>query len=513
MTLKKTLASAALLLLAGTTLQAQTNRRDIETLAARMVSQATYAGQRPADEQLAQLVAVAQDGLFIVCRTHEAGDERGARACLRVVEATVDYAIASADEAAISRVRAGLKKAIDRSDSQDERLQLMAQLQKCATQADAPYFEQYLTDPQTAPLASQALIALPGIDARIDSLVAATKPADPRLLNIQRARRGEQVTVAAPAVVRRQVKKDPFWTDRLDSEVARLASQPCAEADTATTLASLLSIAALQPVGEKRDAVLARYLTRVAAGSFTGTERYLLLREADQLEPGDELRQKLITDLGQTCTIQALAYLRQYYDSPTMDDATSVALVSIIRATPEALGGRHVRNMLNAAKFALARHYDEQGAVEAIDDVLAAIDECPERGYDFDQSATSMGKKGFWKMQDDLADFSLTFDWNTPGRLTVELRSMPIVEFDRQQGVRVAGMSSWQAVGDVDAWRTCAISVNRSQVSVSVNGHEVCHDQPLCNPEPGMPVRQSGYIGFAADEQGADVRQVCIRRN
>ena len=232
------------------------------------------------------------------------------------------------------------------------------------------------------------------------------------------------------------------------------------------------------------------------------------------LAPCDDLRRRIIVDLGATHTVQAMAYIRQYYDSPAMADATAVATHDIIANNMGVNGGKHVRNMLNAAKQAYIRHYDEEGADKAIDDVLAAIDECgSEGGYNLATAPdTRMGKRGYWNMYDELKDFDMAFDWNATGTLVVSLRSMPVLTLNRKSGAKVAGDTRWHTFGSNDAWCTANVSVDGDKLTVSVNGTVIADGVQLVNPQQGQPVKQSGIVSFNADDAGATVRQVCIRR-
>ena len=266
--------------------------------------------------------------------------------------------------------------------------------------------------------------------------------------------------------------------------------------------------------GKARDAVMARYITLLGQLNLNPAMRYLLLREADALNPCDDIRRKIIIDLGKTRLVQALAYIRKYYDSRTMGDATAVAVADILGNNPYANGGKHAYNMLNAAKYSLACHYDEEGAGEAIDRVLNALDECRlDCGYNLAMArSTSMGKNGFWKMTEDLADFDMAFDWKAPGKIVVCLHSMPVLTLSRTQGARIEGDAAWHRFATEGEWCTANIRVHGGKVSVSINGEHVMSDVCLVNPDRGAAANASGFIMFTADADGAEVRQVCIKK-
>lgn len=123
-----------------------------------------------------------------------------------------------------------------------------------------------------------------------------------------------------------------------------------------------------------------------------------------------------------------------------------------------------------------------------------------------------MGKRGYWNMYETMSDCLVAFDWKTEGLLTVQLRSMPVVFLDKRLGVRVAGSRSWHPVSTMGDWMTARIGLVDGRVSVSVNGHPVITDAPLSCDEAGEQVKRSGYLSFNADENGATIRQLCVRK-
>lgn len=504
-----------MLLAAALTSQAQTSRRAVEATATDAVRQMTLTGHAPSDSILGRLATTATISIEMINKMPDPAAPRQSRECLKLIDAIAAYAKKSADEPVKLTVREGLKKAIDRSFDAENRQRLMAALLTISQSSDAEYIAQYLSDPDMAFTASEALVAMPGIDACIDSLMNLTTPPDPQLLTISKARAGK-IVLKARSTVRKQAAP-PAWTTYLDQAVDRLRAISDPEADKLllaedkkAALTSLLALAAKRE-GEARDAVLARYVVLAEQTDLASGERYLALRAADELNPSDDLRRKIIVALGTTRTVQALAYIRQYYDSRTMADAAGVAVWDIVCHNPDANGGRYVRNMLTASKQAYVRHYEEQGSGDAIDDLFATIDECAEQGYSFSTTVTNMGKRGFWNMYDELKDFALAFDWKTDGTLVVNLRSMPILTLDSTMGARLAGGKEWKKFGDAAPWRTCIVHVEGDKVSVCVNGHDVFTNERLANPE-GKTVNASGTISFHADEGGASVRQVCIKK-
>ena len=535
----------------------------IEKTANEAISQIALTGHTPKDELIDKLAADADVSIDMISRMGDPDDARQAKACVRLIDDITAYSLTANGQRYVDLVRNGLKKAIDRSDSPEARLHYLDQLKKVAKPADAQHIAMYLSDPDMAAAAFDVLKDMPGIDAQLNDLLKretadgktatagskdgkthaagdkdgktatagskeAKGEAEANLQKVIKAREGHAVE-APKAKTLPKPSALPFWTVSLDKAVDLMRAERDAAADelmlnepAAVAMARLLDMAAKKEVGAARDALLARYVTMAEACGATDGERYLLLRAADELEPSDLLRQKIIVALGATHTVQALAYIRQYYDKKSLYDAVGAATHDIVANVPHVNGGRHVYNMLQASKQSLIHHYDEQGVGTAIDDVLDAIDHCGTAGgYNLASAPTKMGARGYWNMYDELKNFDLTFDWLAEGTLTVYIHSMPVLTLHHKLGARLAGDAQWHPfagdgkcfpTGDEAAWCTANISVTDNKVTVTVNGRDLFLNTPLVSDRQGQQPNTSGTIRFLADEDGATVRQMCIRR-
>ena len=511
--------SLLLSLFLSLTIEAQVTRRTVMTLAEDAVSQITMTGYMPSAEVMGQLASVADMSIEMISRMGNDDDPARQRACLKLIDAIADFTQTAEGAPYADAMREGLKKAIDRSDDPNVRRHLLDGLATCATAADVTHLVMYLGDADMAPVAFRTLVAMDGIDADLSQVGSMGEAADSLVALVVEARKGSAVaapvTKAAP-----KVTATPFWTTSLDLLVDRMRTLPDASADS--LLASNASPSALprllemarQRSGQARDGILARYITLLGRLNLNPAMRYLLLREADALNPCDDIRRKIILDLGTTRLVQALAYIRKYYDSRTMGDATAVAVADILGNNAQANGGKHAYNMLNAAKYSLACHYDEEGASAAIDRVLKAMEECRlDCGYNLAMTQTTvMGKRGFWKMTEELADFDMTFDWRAAGTLVLTLHSVPVLSLGRTDGARIEGEAVWKKFPAEGEWCTANIRVHANKVSVTVNGEPIATDVSLANPNGSGSANASGYVMFTADDNGAEVRQVCIKK-
>ena len=503
---------------------AQTSRRAINKYASEAVRQIALTGRTPTIDILDTLANNAEVSVEMLSRMGDPDDERQQRACLKLIDDIVAYSMKPTGLKYTDIVRAGLKKALDRSYEPEVQLHVMEQLALCAKPADAEHIAMYLEVERLAPTARRILVAMPGIDDRLAAISGASPDVARQIRSIVAERDGKR---QQPANVATTPKPEPIvlplWTESIDREVERLRGEPSAEADSIVIMLSprlalpkLLALAGLLD-GAKRAAVVARAISvaeRAAAnGDMTNEELYLILRSADDVNTDPVLSEKIIVALGNTHTIQAFVYLKRYCMRAEHADAMAIAITELVSALPQINSGRLVYSMLYAAKQSFIRHYDEQGMDSYIDQALAAIDKWhADGGYNLAHTEeTRMEKRGFWIIHDDLADFDLAFDWKAKGTLSLSLRSLPALSISAEKGVQLCGSdASWQRFDAAADWNTAHISVRGNRISVAVNGHVVIDGKQISSVSG--KAAQSGYVKFTADDLGATVRQYCFRR-
>lgn len=511
----------------ATMLHAQTSRRTIEKFANEAIKQITLTGRTPTIDILDSLANNAEVSVEMLSRMGDEDDVRQQKACLKLITNIVDYSQQPTGRRYTDVVRKGLTKALDRSYDTNVQLLVMNELARCAKPADAAHIAMYLEVPELAPTAYRILVDMPDIDDRIAEAAANQPGIKAKVQNILDVRAGHKsATISAPTSPTKKPEPMviPMWTESLDRAIADMCRQAEPSADSLIirhkaerALPELLAMAR-QSTGAQRENVLARCVMlaeRVAArGELSSDECYLLLREADLLTLDKTLRSKIIVSLGQTHSIQALAYLRRYIGKPDYADAMAIAATEIVGSRPDANGGRAVCSMLYAAKQSFIRHYDEAGIDNYIDQALAAIDNWHEgSGYDMSHTDdTRMGKRGFWILHDELQDFDLVFDWQAEGTLTLSLRSTPLLTFDKERGLKVEGENKWHKFSSMNSWATTRVSLKGDVLCVCVNGQELVNDMRINDPSTGVALTNSGQIKFLADDNGAIVRQYCFKR-
>ena len=335
-------------------LQAQTSRRTINKYATEAVKQIALTGRTPTIDILDSLANNAEVSIEMLSRMGEPNDVRQQRACLRLIDDIVDYSMKPTGMKYVDMVRGGLKKAIDRSYEPDVQLHCLELLAKCAKSADATHIAMYLEAEHLRPEARRILMALPDIDARLTDFAKNEPSLNDEIVTILKARGGDKKAVAnvgaEPPAAKPKPVATPLWTTSLDHEVEGMCHYPSNTADSilirygAREGLSMLVGLAQRKDGDERRAIVARCLMAVQVATdkklINGEEAYLLLRLTDNICDDDILRQKAITLLGETHTMQAFAYLRRYNGKAQYADAMALATANILAAHPEANRGK-----------------------------------------------------------------------------------------------------------------------------------------------------------------------------
>lgn len=493
------------LLIAGlsTPMHAQTDRRSIEKFATEAINQIMANGQAPSNDILDSLSNNAEVSIEMVSRMDDSDNPKQSSACLQLIDNIVDYSKTDNGRKYTDIIRRGLKKAIDRSYETGVQLHVMKQLARCAKPADAEDIEKYLEITELAPTAKSILEAINSNDKQEQPEIVAEETAAHVAENttpVVEATAPVVETIVPAASSEAQTKA----TETIATTPKTIAEAPKAETTEQPEIEEIKSVPATESNENSNE----------VANDANPYIKYLQLRAEDERTTDKAQHEKLIISLGETKTIQALAYLRKYYGKLDYADALATASTEIIYANPDINAGYYVNGLLYAAKQSYIRHYNEPGVDKRIDKVLAAIDNWSADGsYNFSHTeATQMERNGFWVISDELSNFAMTFDWKTNGALTVSIHSMPVLTLSCEKGANLAGYDEWHKFNCIDDWSTANIRVVDNHVTVYINGTKVIDNLQIKNPEADAPAKESGFVKFTADENGATVRQYCFRK-
>lgn len=275
----------------------------------------------------------------------------------------------------------------------------------------------------------------------------------------------------------------------------------------------LLDMAKDKRKGEAKDKILSRYLDLASTADVTPVERYLMLVAGMESGASESLGNRFLKAIGQTQTLQALGYMRKYYDTSEYADVAAECIKDIVAAHDDFNGGRHVKEMLEQGIATYIRQVDNHDAGYAVDQIKGLLAKRTPKGYSLSTGRTKMNRRGYWKMKESFENFNLSFDWKSGDNLEVSLRDMSVLTFDKEKGVKLYGENQqWHPYSNVGEWNSADIKVVDDRVFVSVNGKELITNAVITNPKEGKSLNAVGGIGFQAANDSLIVRYTRIRK-
>lgn len=275
----------------------------------------------------------------------------------------------------------------------------------------------------------------------------------------------------------------------------------------------LLDMAKDKRKGEAKDKILSRYLDLASTADATPVERYLMLVAGMESGASESLGNRFLKAIGQTQTLQALGYMRKYYDTSEYADVAAECIKDIVAAHDDFNGGRHVKEMLEQGIATYIRQVDNHDAGYAVDQIKGLLAKRTPKGYSLSTGRTKMNRRGYWKMKESFENFNLSFDWKSGDNLEVSLRDMSVLTFDKEKGVKLYGENQqWHPYSNVGEWNSADIKVVDDRVFVSVNGKELITNAVITNPKEGKSLNAVGGIGFQAANDSLIVRYTRIRK-
>lgn len=309
------------------------------------------------------------------------------------------------------------------------------------------------------------------------------------------------------------------------------------------------------------DAALARYTDFVTASAATEIRKYQLYRQALELAPSAEVRNKLLRALARTEVFPALVTASDYLNDPSTARAAALVVKTVAAKRPEA-GGEIVAAALKKAREVYAglsaSDADAGYAVDEIDGMLAKL---PAEGFvpmslapdnwravvgnpetrkamkpkklpalrqkaDATAAAAWKSTNGVLTGETDggtigsvrtYGNFELIVDWKTDGEAGLGIRSIPQIAL----GGRLSGTLAGNLLRDGEVpeaanrpgeWNTLEIRVVDDRVTTVLNGIAICRNTILensCNRE--IPAYAEGEILLIAGDKPVSFREMYIR--
>lgn len=282
--------------------------------------------------------------------------------------------------------------------------------------------------------------------------------------------------------------------------------------DNPKVLPVMMDMARRRSKGAERDKILSRYLTVVDNSQMTPEEKYLMLCAGNETGPADkQLSVDYVRAIGRTATLQALGYMRNYYDMRPYMDAVAESVKEIVAQDGRYNCGRNVRAMLEMARKVYdRRQIDDAGATVTMNEISEMLTKTRSEGYRLSNETTRMGRRGFWKMNEDFENFELSFDWKTRVPMVITLRSMPLLTIDNEKGLNLAGTNEWKPYKSMGEWNTAFIRMVDDTLTVCINGHKLITGMKIKAVVDGKPLRYVGNIAFGGGNDSLTVRYTRI---
>lgn len=262
--------------------------------------------------------------------------------------------------------------------------------------------------------------------------------------------------------------------------------------------------------GDEKDNILGRYLTLTEKNNVNAVRKYQLLRDALDLKPSDKLTNRILSDLGNTRTVQALTVVPNYLDVPACARAAAEAVRAIISQNGALNGGKDVRAALQKAKdvFAKDKANGDADAGYAMDDVNGMLAKTAENGPSL-SSKVATGADAEVKGDKQYENFSMTFDWKTDDAASLVLRGTPMFALYKK-GVCAVGSKEEKACNAEGEWNTLEVKVVDDRIFAVLNGENIAVNALLPEVSGAQSVPATGKIQLLSKDGNLSVRDFNI---
>jgi hypothetical protein len=237
--------------------------------------------------------------------------------------------------------------------------------------------------------------------------------------------------------------------------------------------------------GNEKDAILRRYLTLTQKSDNTPEAKYLLYRQALELNPSDNVTKSFISALGNTRCVPALGTVAKYLDNENTKHTAAYAVKELIGKNEALQGGAANKALLNKTKdiFSTYKANGDADAGYAIDEISGILPKFAASGYD----KLNATKK--------YENFELNAD--VKGEGSVVVRSVPEIKLTADGitfGDKTAKVSK-------DSWNNLYVKVLNDRIFINVNGNTLVENAILKKIAP------TGLVAI----KGATTRDVEIK--
>lgn len=263
-----------------------------------------------------------------------------------------------------------------------------------------------------------------------------------------------------------------------------------------------------QSKADLKDNALSRYLQLVNASGKNDIQKYQLIGNALALNPSDGVASSFVGALANLHNLPSLKLAAKYLDNKACAVAAANAVKTILAKKPELLAGNEIKANLEKACDVYRAQTDADSGY-AVDEINGMLPKAAADGFTSKVEAAKVNAaEKRLALPGKYENFELYFEWKTTGNVDVNLRSMPILNLDKEKGSTLYAneYKSEPACG----WNSTYVKVVNDRLQMIENGVEVLNNAVMKNSVKDRTINAEGVISWWANEGETEVRNVFV---
>ncbi len=255
-----------------------------------------------------------------------------------------------------------------------------------------------------------------------------------------------------------------------------------------------LYAAAVKASGKTRDRILGRYVTMVSRCQVSPDEKYAMLNQALELNPGNEVRKNMIAALAAVPTLPAAMLAAQYLGNASLGFTASNSLVTIVGKNAALQSGEAMKKALQKAipVFQAEKDKGDADAGYAIDKVNGFLQNWPAEGGYTELDAT----RGNVSLPETQENFELFFDFVPDGQVDAIFRGASLLTWNNDS-ITFAGKKSLPLRKGINS---LYVRMQDDRAFVDVNGQPLAANETVAYvPGTKKKIAVKGTVKFDGD--------------
>ena len=261
--------------------------------------------------------------------------------------------------------------------------------------------------------------------------------------------------------------------------------------------------------GSKVNEALERYLSLVRKSDSNPTQKYLLYKQALELNPtNDAVKRKALDYLAECHQLPALVLVSKYMDNDATAMKAATTVKTIASKTPSIQGGLLVKDVLTKALEVFKAQTNNADAGYAVDEINGQIlPKFSPNGYvkiepQINTERILLGTKKY-------ENFELYMEWKSTDNAMLKLRSMPQLLYAKDK-ISVNASNVVESINPGD-WNMLFIKVVNDRLHVESNGRTVVDNFIMKNSPETLPLNNEGIIEIQKLNSDFSIRDVYIK--